>query len=330
MEKRRGSHRAFMNLTNLLLAALLLFPAVSFSQPPSFLGKVVDESGHPLPGVNVVYGPKQGLVTDAEGRFEFTLGTYIDSIISATFSFIGLKTITLELKVGDNGAIKMEDDPNAYDTYTYSFKASLSAGYYGDTQHAPLGFKITSVLQSIGNTTFETTVNLSYINYDKNSALDVSVNKYIKAPFWAPQNILFSYKELDYSKEEFSIEQFRALGAFMLPRFFAVDVGAVYNRMIENDNFFSGHVGLTKSFYGQLSGLGFHSSATVNQFHQYYDAGIYKGFGIGGVYMVASLKYYNFEKIEGLMAGLKINILSTRYYCCASWHTLHQLANELK
>lgn len=64
-------------------------------------GKVVDESGTSLPGVNIILkGSNQGTVTDADGSF--TMGNVSSSSV-LVFSFIGF--VTQEITVGEQSAL---------------------------------------------------------------------------------------------------------------------------------------------------------------------------------------------------------------------------------
>lgn len=64
-------------------------------------GKVVDESGTSLPGVNIILkGSNQGTVTDADGSF--TMGNVSSSSV-LVFSFIGF--VTQEVTVGEQSAL---------------------------------------------------------------------------------------------------------------------------------------------------------------------------------------------------------------------------------
>ena len=58
-------------------------------------GKVVDENGVPVPGVNIkIHGTKQGTMTDLDGRY--TVKVKPDDVLD--FSFIGYKTEQIPVK----------------------------------------------------------------------------------------------------------------------------------------------------------------------------------------------------------------------------------------
>lgn len=68
-------------------------------------GKVVDENGSPMPGVNVyIHGTKIGVITNAEGRY--AIGAKPDDILS--FSFIGYKTEIMPIKSKESINMNME------------------------------------------------------------------------------------------------------------------------------------------------------------------------------------------------------------------------------
>ena len=58
------------NYLKLILILFLLFSATMSAQENSVTGKVVDNTGMPLPGVNVVVkGSSKGVQTDFDGNF---------------------------------------------------------------------------------------------------------------------------------------------------------------------------------------------------------------------------------------------------------------------
>mgnify|MGYP003515706640 CR=1 FL=1 len=58
-------------------------------------GKVVDENGVPIPGVNVkVHGTKRGAITDLDGRY--TIKAKSDDVLN--FSFVGYKSEQILVK----------------------------------------------------------------------------------------------------------------------------------------------------------------------------------------------------------------------------------------
>jgi Ca-activated chloride channel homolog len=72
----------------LVLAAIV----IAFTESVTITGKVKDESGNPMPGVNVmVKGTTRTIITDQNGNFKITVDSKENLIV---FSFIGYSTIT--------------------------------------------------------------------------------------------------------------------------------------------------------------------------------------------------------------------------------------------
>lgn len=104
-----------MNTVKKVLLTFSLFFTTSliYSQSTSLSGSVVDVSGSPLPGVNVVEkGTANGAVTDFDGNYSITV-TAPDAILM--FTSIGFAT--LEIAVGNqtNIDVVMEEDASALD-----------------------------------------------------------------------------------------------------------------------------------------------------------------------------------------------------------------------
>lgn len=71
-------------------------------------GKVVTTSGEPLPGVSVVIpGTTQGTVTDVDGNFSLRVPTETQTL---QFSFIGMKTQSVDISGRDSVSIVMEEE----------------------------------------------------------------------------------------------------------------------------------------------------------------------------------------------------------------------------
>src|SRR5574344_81188 len=71
-------------------------------------GKVVDENGSPMPGVNIsIHGTKTGTTTNVEGRY--TLSTKSDDVLS--FTFIGYKTEIVPIR--GKATINMSMEPSS-------------------------------------------------------------------------------------------------------------------------------------------------------------------------------------------------------------------------
>lgn len=97
----------------LSLAMLLLFITVgAMAQTRSVSGKVTSSDG-PVPGASVlVTGTTRGVSTDADGNFTIELGPSDNSL---TISFIGLKTITVEVGNRTTVDVALEADVTALD-----------------------------------------------------------------------------------------------------------------------------------------------------------------------------------------------------------------------
>jgi TonB-linked SusC/RagA family outer membrane protein len=81
------------------------FPLISLAsqQTVTISGKVTDETGAPLPGVNILEkGTTNGTVSDAQGDYKLTVASGESVLI---FSFIG--TVRQEVKVGTQSAISV-------------------------------------------------------------------------------------------------------------------------------------------------------------------------------------------------------------------------------
>ena len=100
---------------NYLLAVIvLLITQISFAQVQSVSGVVTDQSGVPIPGVNVlVKNNKTGTQTDLEGKFKISAKT--GEVL--LFSFLGMSEYTIKVGLTSStinvkmleGAKKLED-----------------------------------------------------------------------------------------------------------------------------------------------------------------------------------------------------------------------------
>lgn len=99
----------FKVFLTLFLALIVQF---TFAQQKTISGVVSDNSGLPLPGVNIIIkGTTQGTQTDFDGKF--SINANVGQVI--VFSYLGLKT--QEITIGDSNTINivMEDDTAALD-----------------------------------------------------------------------------------------------------------------------------------------------------------------------------------------------------------------------
>ncbi|MBP2830950.1 SusC/RagA family TonB-linked outer membrane protein [Aquimarina sp. U1-2] len=96
-----------MNVTRMqiLILFLVLVVQVSFAQEKTITGKITDEQGSPLPGVNVVTkGTNSGTQSDFDGLY--SLQASAGSVI--VFSYLGFDT--KEVTIGDNTTIDVQLD----------------------------------------------------------------------------------------------------------------------------------------------------------------------------------------------------------------------------
>lgn len=104
----------FYKRTWALALAMLLGLTVAFGQT-TVSGKVKDETGAPMPGVNIIVkGTTDGTVTDANG--DFTLSTGKNPPFTLRYSFIGYRTLETEVTGATSGLdVSLESDPLGLD-----------------------------------------------------------------------------------------------------------------------------------------------------------------------------------------------------------------------
>jgi TonB-linked SusC/RagA family outer membrane protein len=95
-----------------------------------YTGTIVDETGEPLIGVNVIIkGTTQGTITDIDGNFEL-LGT--QQSVTLISSFIGYATVETTVKAGEHVKITLKEDELTLDEVVVTgygtFKKSAYAG----------------------------------------------------------------------------------------------------------------------------------------------------------------------------------------------------------
>lgn len=96
----------FNGILTLLLA---LFVQIAFAQEKTVSGVVSDASG-PLPGVSVVIkGTSKGTQTDFDGRYQ--IAAKVGDAL--TFSFVGMKTVTINVGASNAINVSMQEDANA-------------------------------------------------------------------------------------------------------------------------------------------------------------------------------------------------------------------------
>ncbi|MBX2917323.1 MAG: TonB-dependent receptor [Cyclobacteriaceae bacterium] len=110
-EKTRLDLKKFLSFTLLVLFAFSFSPVFSLTQQNtiSIFGKVTDETGAALPGVNILEkGTSNGTVADANGNYRLTVASQEAVLV---FSFVG--TATQEVRVGAQTEISIQLLPDA-------------------------------------------------------------------------------------------------------------------------------------------------------------------------------------------------------------------------
>jgi len=123
MQKSGTFFLKLFRLLFLISLAALLFVDPANAQIITVNGRVTDEAGQPLPGVNIVINgtPSAGTVTGADGRYTLK-GVPASAMIS--FSFIGFKTVEIPL----NGQTQL--DVQLQEEITTLSEVTVNAGYY--------------------------------------------------------------------------------------------------------------------------------------------------------------------------------------------------------
>ena len=87
----------------LMCIAALFWTGIAFAQDRTITGKVIDETGSPLPGVNVsVKGTTRGVATDVSGNFSLNISNDDKLLL---FSFVGYRSI--EQSIGNQSVINV-------------------------------------------------------------------------------------------------------------------------------------------------------------------------------------------------------------------------------
>ncbi|WP_223033657.1 SusC/RagA family TonB-linked outer membrane protein [Hanstruepera marina] len=101
-----------MNQGYKLFFLFVFFSICSYGQEKSITGVVSDESGLPLPGVNIlVKGTTNGTQSDFDGKFSLSVNE--NDVIS--FSFLGYKTIEQTVGSSNTISVSLEPDVTAID-----------------------------------------------------------------------------------------------------------------------------------------------------------------------------------------------------------------------
>ena len=93
--ERKDNRLLYCLLNALFVMSLLFFVNFGVYAQTNLKGKVTDNKGEPLIGVNVVEKEtRQGTITDIDGEFSLSVSTQ-DAIIE--FSYVGFKTVEIPL-----------------------------------------------------------------------------------------------------------------------------------------------------------------------------------------------------------------------------------------
>ena len=102
--KLKQSH---MKKLSLLLIFSVVLSLLVFAQDRTIRGKVTDDSGAPLVGVNVqAKGSSRGTQTDKDGNFALVVTGNPELVIS----YVGFKPSTVKTSTGDNFAVTLDRD----------------------------------------------------------------------------------------------------------------------------------------------------------------------------------------------------------------------------
>ncbi len=98
------------SLTLLITFSIALFVQFSFAQEKTISGTVSDQSGLPLPGVNIIVkGTTNGTQTDFDGNY--SIRATVGQILS--FTYVGLKTVEQTIGASNTINVTMEEDAQA-------------------------------------------------------------------------------------------------------------------------------------------------------------------------------------------------------------------------
>lgn len=313
----------------IVLLFFLLLPVASFAQ--FRLNGIVRDSltREIIPGTNVTLeNSNKTTVTNGNGEFEIESSK---SSAYVTFSFIGFITSTRLISSSVPATINLLIDSALFEEENNHFmKSSLDIGYFGDINYAPSGVIVHYSLQSIGRTSIDMNTGFKYWKERNNSGIDISVSKDLSGRInYVADNLYLNYRFFDYGQETFRLKQKRALVLNHLPRFFTIDAGVSYNDItLRNEQgqfreyYVAGILGVSKdfSYFTILRNVGLYGNISYHPRYIFYEAAVYKGIYIKKLpYMVLMAKYYDYDYLSGVMLSLRINVFSTRYYCCYSW-----------
>ena len=94
----------FSGILTLLLAFVV---QLTFAQGKTISGTISDQSGMPLPGVNIIVkGTTNGTQTDFDGNYNITAN--VGDVL--VFTYVGLKTVEQTIGAANTINVTMEED----------------------------------------------------------------------------------------------------------------------------------------------------------------------------------------------------------------------------
>ncbi len=289
------------------------------------LGVVTDaKTNKVLSGTSVgEKGTANYTTTDTSGYFFLTTQKIPATIVVSYVGYYSKEIVVHEAI--DSVFIQLDADTTILaDFKDHYYKSEVDIGYFGLADYAPIGFIVNKSVQSIGKTNVDANINFRYFkNSQSNSGYQIAFHKQLTHKYsWKPDNLQLAYTVYDLPDNDFYIHQGRILITNELPRNFAVDVGASYQRtQIENvtTKSYSAIVGFSKLFINLLGNTGIVGRATVNDKYAFLDIGAYKGISIGKkIHTILAANYFNYSHLSGFQLSLQLSIVNTRYYCCSS------------
>lgn len=120
----------------ILMLFLALVTQISFAQESTVTGKVTDDTGIPLPGVNIIVkGTNSGTQSDFDGKYTIN----VNSGAVLTFSYLGFAT--KEVTVGSNNEINVQLSEDAA-----ALEEVVVTGVASGTSKRKLGVSVNSVM----------------------------------------------------------------------------------------------------------------------------------------------------------------------------------------
>jgi len=196
------------------IGGFMLFFTLTVHAQTKVAGKVVDETGAPMPYVNIVFtGSTRGTITDEKGKFYLQSDKTYTSI---TLAFLGYKTLTVAVKPRDlNLFIKMEPEAQTLQT------VNLVAGKPKNKGNPAVDIlrKIWKHKKRAGLGAFD------YYEYDKYEKIEFDLYKVdsqlIRTPFMRGLEFVFDY-----------VDTSRITGKAFLPIFINEAYYKVYGKNI--------------------------------------------------------------------------------------------------